>query len=147
MPARHPDGRLEARHLEIGRQGEDAAAEHLLAKGLRVLERNVVLGRLELDLVCEDGDTLVFVEVKTRAEGSLAAPADGLTAQKRSRLVRAVQCYLSRHALWDRPCRLDLVSVLFRAGAVAGIEHVENAFTADEPRPAGAGRSSGWQPW
>jgi Predicted endonuclease distantly related to archaeal Holliday junction resolvase len=55
----------------------------LEAKGLRVLERNVVLGRLELDLVCEDGDTLVFVEVKTRAEGSLATPADGLTAQKR----------------------------------------------------------------
>jgi Predicted endonuclease distantly related to archaeal Holliday junction resolvase len=49
----------------------------LEAKGLRVLERNVVLGRLELDLVCEDGDTLVFVEVKTRAEGSLATPATG----------------------------------------------------------------------
>jgi putative endonuclease len=144
MPTRHSDDRLEARHLKIGRQGEDAAAEHLLAKGLRVLARNVVLGRLELDLVCEDGNTLVFVEVKTRAEGSLAAPADGLTAQKRSRLLRAAQSYLSKHDLWDRPCRFDLVSVLFRAGAVASVEHVENAITADEP---GKGRTSGWQPW
>lgn len=140
MPARN----AAAAHLEIGRLGEDAACAHLEARGLRVLARNVVLGRLELDLVCEDRDTLVFVEVKTRAEGSLATPADGLTAQKRSRLLRAAQCYLSRHELWHRPCRFDLVAVLVRAGAVQGVEHVENAISADEPR---AGRTSGWQPW
>lgn len=140
MPARPFD----AQHLQIGRLGEDAAASHLEAKGLRVLERNVCLGRLELDLVCEQGDTLVFVEVKTRAEGSLATPADGLTAQKRSRLLRAAQSYLSRHGLWHKPCRFDLVSVLVRANAVQHIEHVENAITADEPRPS---KTRGWQPW
>jgi len=140
MPARPFD----AKHLQIGRLGEDAARAHLEAKGLRVLDQNVCLGRLELDLICEHQDTLVFVEVKTRAEGSLATPADGLTAQKRSRLLRAAQCYLSRHELWHRPCRFDLVSVLVRAGAVQGVEHVENAISADEPR---AGRTSGWQPW
>jgi len=133
-----------ARHLDVGRIGEDAAAAHLEAKGLRVLERNVVLGRLELDLVCEDGDTLVFVEVKTRAEGSLATPAEGLTAQKRGRLLRAAQSYLSKHDLWQRPCRFDLVSVLFRAGKVASLEHVEDAMRADEPVGK---RTSGWQPW
>jgi TIGR00252 family protein len=135
---------MPARHLDIGRIGEDAAAEHLAAKGLRVLERNVVLGRLELDLVCEDGDTLVFVEVKTRAEGSLATPADGLTAQKRARLLRAAQSYLSRHDLWSRPCRFDLVSVFFSAGKVAALEHVEDAMRADETPGR---RTSGWQPW
>jgi len=135
---------MPARHLDVGRTGEDAAAAHLEGKGLRVLERNVVLGRLELDLVCEDADTLVFVEVKTRAEGSLATPADGLTAQKRSRLIRAAQSYLSSHDLWQRPCRFDLVSVLVRAGRVAAIQHVENAFSAEET--AGR-RTSSWQPW
>jgi len=140
MPARPSD----AQHLQIGRQGEDAAASHLEAKGLRVLERNVCLGRLELDLVCEHGDTLVFVEVKTRAEGSLGTPADGLTAQRRSRLLRAAQTYLSRHDLWHRACRFDLVWVLVRADAVHSIEHIENAITADEPRP---GKTRGWQPW
>jgi putative endonuclease len=141
VPARNHD----ARHLDIGRLGEDAAAEHLAAKGLAVLERNLALGRLELDLVCRDGDTLVFVEVKTRAEGSLATPAEGLTAQKRARLVRAAQSYLSLHGLWDRPCRFDLVSVRIRAGRVEGLEHVENAFSADEA--PGRGRTSSWQPW
>jgi len=140
MPARH----LDARHLEVGRLGEDAAAAHLEAKGLVVLERNLRLGRLELDLVCQDADTLVFVEVKTRAEGSLATPADGLTRQKRSRLLRAAQAYLSQRDLWHKPCRFDLVSILLRGGSVARLEHVEDAYSADEPPQ---GRTSSWQPW
>lgn len=135
---------MPARHLDVGRLGEDAASAHLEAKGLRVLERNCVLGRLELDLICQDGDTILFVEVKTRAEGSLATPADGLTQQKRSRLLRAAQAYLSRHDLWHRPCRFDLVSVRLRGGAVVSLEHVENVMSAeDAPR----GRTSTWQPW
>jgi len=135
---------MPARHLDIGRIGEDAAAELLAGKGLRVLARNVVLGRLELDLVCEDGDTLVFVEVKTRAEGSLGTPSDGMTRQKRARLLRAAQRYLSANDMWSRPCRFDLVSVFFRAGKVAAADHVEDAFRADETPGA---RTSGWQPW
>lgn len=131
---------MPARHLDVGRLGEDAAAELLAAKGYAILERNLALGRLELDLVCQDGDTLVFVEVKTRAEGSLATPADGLTAQKRARLIKAAQLYLSRHKLWDRPCRFDLVAVTLRAGEVARIAHTENAFSAD-------GQPRSWQPW
>jgi putative endonuclease len=130
---------MPAGHLDLGRQGEDAAAALLTSRGLRILERNLRLGRLELDLVCEDGDTLVFVEVKTRAEGSLATPADGLTKQKRSRLLRAAQLYLSKYDLWHRPCRLDLVAVLFRAGQVQHIEHTPDAFPAESSRS--------WQPW
>lgn len=135
---------MPARHLHLGRAGEDAAEAHLAAKGLCILARNVVLGRLEIDLVAEDGDTLVFVEVKTRGEGSLASPADGLTAQKRSRLVRAAQAYLSLHDLWRRPCRFDLVSVLVRGGGVALVEHVEDAF---RPEEAPGRRTGSWQPW
>ncbi|MDO9591968.1 MAG: YraN family protein, partial [Erysipelotrichaceae bacterium] len=128
-----------ARHLDLGRQGEEAAAKLLADKGLRILERNLRLGRLELDLVCEEGDTIVFVEVKTRAEGSLATPADGLTRQKCSRLQRAAQLYLSQHELWHRPCRLDLVAVLFRAGTLHNIQHTPDAFTAET--------TGTWQPW
>ncbi|MDQ7836136.1 MAG: YraN family protein [Humidesulfovibrio sp.] len=130
---------MPAGHLDLGRRGEDAAERLLAGKGLRILERNLRLGRLELDLVCEEGDTLVFVEVKTRAEGSLATPAEGLTSQKRSRLLRAAQAYLTRHDLWHRPCRLDLVAVLFRAGSLHHIEHTPDAFSADAP--------GSWQPW
>jgi len=127
-----------ARHLDIGRLGEDAAADLLARKGLRILGRNVRLGRLELDIVCRDRDTLVFVEVKTRAEGSLAAPADALDRKKSDRLLRAARLYLSLHDQWDRPCRFDLVSVLVRQGRVDAIEHTENVISDT----AGA-----WQPW
>jgi len=130
---------MPARHLDVGRLGEDAAAALLAKKGLRILARNLRLGRLELDLVCQDGQTLVFVEVKTRAEGSLATPAEGLTRQKAERLLRAGRLYLSGHDLWDRPCRFDLVSVLVRAGKVEAVEHTENVI-AD-------GGGGGWQPW
>lgn len=140
MPARNRD----AAHLEVGRKGEDAAAAHLQAKGLIVLARNLVLGRLELDLLCRDGDTLVFVEVKTRAEGSLASPAEGLTAQKRQRLLRAAQAYLSQQNLWGAPCRFDLVSVRLRGGAVAALEHVEDVIDAAD---AGSAPKGSWQPW
>jgi putative endonuclease len=127
-----------ARHLHIGRLGEDAAAALLAQKGLHVLARNVRLERLELDLVAEDGQTLVFVEVKTRAEGSLATPADALTRQKAQRLVRAARLYLSMHDLWQRPCRFDLVSVLVRAGQIAAIEHTANVVSDT---------GDSWQPW
>ncbi len=137
---------MSARHLDVGRIGEDAAAELLAAKGLRILGRNVVLGRLELDLICEDGDTLVFVEVKTRAEGSLGSPADGLTRRKCACLFRAAQAYLSANDLWSRPSRFDFVSVFFRAGKVARAEHVEDVLRADEFARSG-GRTSTWQPW
>jgi putative endonuclease len=134
MPARPLD------HLGVGRLGEAAAADLLAEKGLRILARNLHLERLELDLVCQDGQTLVFVEVKTRAEGSLATPAEGLTRQKAERLLRAGRLYLSEHGLWDRPCRFDLVSVLVRQGRVVGIEHTENVI-------ADGGGGGGWQPW
>lgn len=135
---------MSARHLHVGRLGEDAAAALLEAKGLCVLERNAVFGRLELDLVCQDQDTLVFVEVKTRAEGSLGTPADGLSPQKRARLLRAAQAYLSHHHRWHQPCRFDLVSVLVRHDTIQHIEHTENAMSADEPQGR---RTSSWQPW
>lgn len=153
-------------HLDLGQRGEDAAAELLRAKGWRVLEHNVRLGRLELDLVCEDGDTLVFVEVKSRGTGALGSPADGLTPQKCERLLRAARQYLSERELWHRSCRFDLVAVSEGGGAngvgvaSAGIasdggiraEHMENVLSAEDVALAESGKKTGsktggWQPW
>jgi len=110
-----------------GDLGEDAAARFLESRGLRVIERNWRYRQWELDLVCRDGDTLVFVEVKTRAAGSMSAPADGLGRAKRARLVKAAARYLSAKGLWDEPCRFDLAAVV-DTGASMDVEHTENAF-------------------
>ena len=129
-----------ADHLELGRQGEDAAARLLTGKGLTVLERNYRCRLGEVDLICRHGRTLVFVEVKTRGQGSLAAGTDAVDRRKRSRIVKAAAEYLSANGLWDQPCRFDVVSVLLAGGRLA-CEHVADAFVVDE----GGGR--GWQPW
>lgn len=126
-----------------GQHGEDAAEAHLLTLGMRILARNWRRGRLELDIICAEGDTLVFVEVKTRAADGMAAPADALTPRKRAALIRAAQTWLSEHDAWHRPCRFDVVSVL-DDGAHLTLEHYRHAF--DLSAPLGGGNPP-WQPW
>lgn len=110
-----------------GDLGEDAAARYLEEQGFRVLDRNWRYRQWELDLVCRDGDTLVFVEVKTRGAGAMGTPADGLDRKKQARLVKAASQYLSRKKLWDEPCRFDLAAVI-DTGTSMDVEHTENAF-------------------
>lgn len=112
-----------------GQVGEDAAARFLRSEGYRVLERNWRRGRLELDIVCRQGDTLVFVEVKTRGAGSRGTPADGLDRAKMRNLVRAANLYLSEHECWDEPCRFDLVAVLETETGLE-LDHIADAFQA-----------------
>lgn len=100
-----------APHLRTGSEGEDAAARAVRARGWKILDRNWRAGHLELDIVCEDGEELIFLEVKTRAENSLSSPLEALTREKRRRLIRAAQAWLSAHDAWERPCRFDLACV------------------------------------
>lgn len=127
----------------LGRQGERAAAALLTRAGLRVLARNWRAGRLELDLVCRDGDTLVFVEVKTRSTAAFGGPAAAVSPAKRRALSRAAQIWLDEHGDWDRPCRFDVVCVV-RAGEALELEHYPHAF--DYEPPVGH-RHAAWQPW
>lgn len=130
----------DAPHLERGRRGEDAAAGHLERYGYRTLARNWRCPRGEIDFVCRSGDTLVFVEVKTRAASPQADPAGAVTASKRTRLVRAAMAYLARHEAWDTPCRFDVITVTETPHGLR-VEHIENAFEATTH----LGRA--YQPW
>lgn len=132
-----------APHLLVGRAGEDAAAELLRKKGLKILERNWRKGRLELDIVCADGTTLVFVEVKTRQAEGMSDPADALTPAKRRVLTRAAQAWLAAHNAWRRPCRFDVVCVRKR-GLALSAEHYRHAFDFS---PTLGGGHTAWQPW
>ncbi|QLA20759.1 YraN family protein [Desulfolutivibrio sulfoxidireducens] len=118
-----------APHLATGQRGENAALDHLLARGWRIVARNWRCPKGEIDFVCQTDDTLVFVEVKTRAASPQADPAGAVTASKRSRLVKAAMAYLSRHEAWDQPCRFDVVTIL-ETPAGPRVGHIENAFDA-----------------
>lgn len=100
-----------------GDAAEDAALAHLQAAGLRLLERNyrVAAGPSrhagEVDLIMADRDgTLVFVEVRARADATHGGAAASVTARKQQRLIYAAQHYLLRHAS-PPPCRFDVVAL------------------------------------
>ena len=118
------------RRLSLGRAAEEAAAAFLSSAGLRVVERNVRFALGELDLVCRDGERVVFVEVKCRQARWGDAPAAAVSWQKRRRLVQLAQLFLKARGLSQAPCRFDVVAVTEGADGQLQIRHLPAAFDA-----------------
>lgn len=106
------------------------AARHLAARGLREVARNYRCRLGEIDLVCEDGAALVFVEVRLRRDARFGGAGASIDARKQARIVAAARHFLAtrgaRHA--ERPCRFD--AVLLDALDAARIEWIRDAFGA-----------------
>lgn len=83
---------------DLGAFGERVAAAHLEAKGYRIRARNFRCREGEIDIVAEDGETLVFVEVRTRRGNALGTPAESVTVAKQRRLLTVARAYLQEHA-------------------------------------------------
>jgi putative endonuclease len=110
----------------LGRQAETRAWQYLRERGLRLRERNYRSRRGELDLVVEDGDSLVFVEVRYRSHPGYGSGAESVDRRKQARLIACAQHYMQRHPqLARRPCRFDVISVGAAGGAV---EWIRDAF-------------------
>lgn len=108
-----------------GREAEERAARHLEKRGLKVVDRNFRVRGGELDLICRDGATLVFVEVRQRARADYGGAAASITAGKRRRIVLAARHYLAARPPCD--CRFDCVLIDGDA-----LEWLKNAFAADD---------------
>lgn len=111
----------------LGDEGERSAARYLRRHGLRVITRNYRTNRGEIDLIARDGDTLVFVEVKTRRSGH---PAEAVTPEKERRLTLAALQFLHRYGLLEQRCRFDVVAVVWPESSPGSpsIEHFVSAF-------------------
>jgi putative endonuclease len=116
---------------DLGRRGEEAAADYLIARGFRILERRFRTRAGEIDLVAEEGETLVFIEVKTRTSLSCGLPAEAVDRRKRARLARAASIYLMRHPGTERPCRFDVVELVTPPGREPRIRLIRDAFQAE----------------
>ncbi len=113
----------------MGARGERAAARHLRRRGYRILVRNYRCLTGEIDLIAADGETIVFVEVKTRSEGEdESEPSAGVVHAQRDRIGRAARHFLDRNEVWERPCRFDIVTVIWPGRGHPRIEHFEDAF-------------------
>lgn len=110
----------------LGRKGEDLAAKYLKKKGFEIISRNYRAPSGEVDIIARDGDTVVFVEVKTRADDSFANPYESVGEKKKARIRYAALHYLSRMKE-DVPSRFDVLSITL-AGGHQTIEHIEDAF-------------------
>ncbi len=94
-----------------GREYEDAACRFLEQQGLRLREKNWRLRFGEIDLVMEDGATLVFVEVKYRSSDVMGLPAESVNTSKQERIRRLAAVYLAKQGT-TTDCRFDVVGIL-----------------------------------
>ena len=114
----------------LGQAAEETAARWLTRAGLAVLERNVRFREGEIDLVCREGDVVVFVEVKSRRPHWGEGPGDAVSWDKRRRLVRLAQHYLRARRLDHARCRFDVVAVTIEADGTHTVRHLPGAFDA-----------------
>jgi putative endonuclease len=125
-PADGGDGGRKAR----GRAAEALAAAFLEGLGARVIARNHAIKRGEVDLVCEDGQTVVFVEVRSRSSEAQGGPEETVDRRKRRRVVAAATDWATRNGALGRAIRFDVVAVTFGEGEPR-LEHFPAAFDAD----------------
>jgi len=129
-------GRFRAKPLSFGQRGEDAAARFLKRKGFRILERSHDSRLGEIDIIAVDDRTIVFVEVKTRANTDAGHPTEAVDALKQRRMTQAALAYLKSKRLLESAARFDVVAVTWPAESRRPtIEHYRSAF-----EPAGRGQ-------
>jgi putative endonuclease len=113
----------------LGDRGENMAARYLRNKGMKIIMRNFRCELGEIDIIAREKQTLVFVEVKTRAYDD-PTPEDQVNQIKRDQIIQAAKYYLSRYGVPRPPSRFDVVAVVWPTGQPPIIRHTEHAFTA-----------------
>lgn len=112
----------------LGILGENLASSFLHQRGYKLLLKNYENSLGEIDLIARHGETLVFIEVKTRSSLAMGDPAESVTPAKRRQIVRVAQSYLGRYGMQETPCRFDVVSILIPRDGKPLIELIQDAF-------------------
>ena len=124
------DGSRDGGRRARGAEAEALAAAVLEGKGYRILARNHRLRRGEVDLVCEEGDTICVVEVRSRTGGSHGTPEETVDRRKARRVAIAAGDWVARNGAGARDLRFDVVAVTFGEDPPR-IVHFPAAFDAD----------------
>ena len=128
----------------LGKLGEEYAAAYLDQLGYRLVAANFTLPvgrslrgaviRAEIDLVAYDGETLCFIEVKTRASDWFASPEVNVDLRKRRQITRAARVYRQMLGIQNEPHRYDVVTVVLNDASTPHIELLRNFWTDDSLR-------------
>ncbi len=114
--------------LALGRDGEEIARRHLEKKGYEIVRRGYRHFRGEIDIIARDGPTLVFVEVKTRADEEFGRPEEAVTPAKQKQIRRIAQGFLVANPHPGAGCRFDVIAILYRGPDDVRLEHFIDAF-------------------
>jgi putative endonuclease len=112
--------------VKLGEKGEGLAVKFLQKKGYRIIRQNFRTSLGEIDIIAEDGDILVFVEVKTRESLYYGRPFESVNARKKRKIAGTAMLYLKRYEELP-PCRFDVVSV-YRENGRYECELIRDAF-------------------
>ncbi len=112
---------------EVGKAGEEIARRYLRERGLTILQSNYRWVRAEVDIVAEEGEVLVFCEVKMRTNDRYGAPEYAITPKKQRQVRKAALGYLAEHEIRERVCRFDVVAIE-QSGTTMEIRHLRDAF-------------------
>ncbi len=116
--------------ISKGAAGEVLAARYLRDKGYDLLAANYRSRFGEIDIIAAKDAYIVFVEVKSRAQNSLYAPREAVTAAKQQRIIKTALLYLAQHPETRQP-RFDVIEIVTAEGQpmkMLSLEHLENAY-------------------
>ena len=118
-----------AEHNDLGKWGEDEAVLYLEDQGYTIVDRDWRLGRRDLDILAytPDGNTLVVVEVKTRAGEDFLQPEEAVTRGKMRNLAIAANAYVKERQV-DKELRFDVISIVGCEHQVKSLQHLKEAF-------------------
>jgi len=111
----------------LGIEGEDLAVKFLKKIGYRIVAKNYKTQIGEIDIIARDGDTTVFIEVKTRTNDSFGYPFEAVHRVKRQKLKNLALLYLKKQGK-ELPVRFDVLSILCTENGKREIEHIKDAF-------------------
>ncbi len=116
------------RRAALGAKGERMAVRRLRRHGYRIVARNFRAAGAEIDAIAMDGDTLVFVEVKTRTSFGAGSPQESVHGLKQNHIRRAAAVFARSRAMEERPMRFDVVAVSRADGRRWAVEIIKDAF-------------------
>lgn len=114
-------------HNLLGEEGEKIAVRYLKSKGYIVYQTNWRFGKLEIDIIAEDGKELVFIEVKTRSSEEYGRPEEAVDDQKESALINAADIYVRNFSL-EIDVRFDIIAVILNEQKTS-VNHIIDAFS------------------
>jgi putative endonuclease len=116
-----------ADHNDLGNEGEEMAALHLIRSGHDILIRNYMYQKGEIDIIARKKDVIVIVEVKTRSTPDFGDPQDFLKAGQIQRLVATANHFVENFVEDDVDVRFDIIAII-KNKAGTKLEHIEDAF-------------------